>query len=169
MGSIHNKSRLFGGAPPHHNSPCTRAHQIGALAVVLTTFFFTRLFDQSSLSSSCPNSFNVHQSYNSRDDVVRFPNGDGSIVWPHRGYGSHLSLKIYVYDEHEIDGLKELMYGRDGKILPDSCLKGQWGTQVPILIISTLFMFICVVITCFLQLKFTKCNITEFILFNSRG
>lgn len=54
------------------------------------------------------------------------------MSWPDLGYGSQLSLKIYVYDEHEIDGLKDLMYGRDGKISVDSCLKGQWGTQVKI-------------------------------------
>ncbi|KAI3779236.1 hypothetical protein L2E82_08858 [Cichorium intybus] len=42
---------------------------------------------------------------------------------------SVLLLKIYVYDENEIDGLRQLLYGRDGKISADSCLKGQWGTQ----------------------------------------
>lgn len=53
-------------------------------------------------------------------------------MWPDRGYGTHLSLKIYVYDEHEIDDLKLLLYGRDGKISADACVKGQWGTQVKI-------------------------------------
>jgi hypothetical protein len=46
------------------------------------------------------------------------------------GYGTHLSLKIYVYEEDEIDGLKELLRGREGKISADACVKGQWGTQV---------------------------------------
>lgn len=53
-------------------------------------------------------------------------------MWPERGYGSHLSLKIYVYDEKEIDGLKDLLYGRDGTISTNACLKGQWGSQVKI-------------------------------------
>jgi hypothetical protein len=35
-----------------------------------------------------------------------------------------------VYDESEIDGLPELMRGRDGQITPQACVKGQWGTQV---------------------------------------
>lgn len=54
------------------------------------------------------------------------------FAWPERGFGSYLNLKIYVYDEDEIDGLKELLYGRDGKISGDACVKGQWGTQVKI-------------------------------------
>ncbi|KAI8531449.1 hypothetical protein RHMOL_Rhmol11G0138100 [Rhododendron molle] len=116
MGSPSNKpSRLMG---PHHNAPCTRAHQIGALALVAATFFLTRLFDHP--SSSC-NSYSL-------STVVDV----GPASWPERGYGSHLSLKIYVYDELEIDGLRPLMYGRDGKISPDACVKGQWGTQVKI-------------------------------------
>lgn len=61
-----------------------------------------------------------------------FVNNGKSISWPDRGYGSRLSLKIYVYDENEIDGLKELMYGRDGKVSAENCVKGQWGTQVKI-------------------------------------
>ncbi|OIV95829.1 hypothetical protein TanjilG_06805 [Lupinus angustifolius] len=48
---------------------------------------------------------------------------DGTQWWP-----GQLSVKVYVYDTEEIDGLKELMYGRDGKITEDACLKGQWGT-----------------------------------------
>jgi hypothetical protein len=35
-----------------------------------------------------------------------------------------------VYDESEIDGLRELMRGRDSQIMPQACVKGQWGTQV---------------------------------------
>ncbi|TKY45597.1 arabinosyltransferase ARAD1 [Spatholobus suberectus] len=45
---------------------------------------------------------------------------------------SQLSLKIYVYEPDEINGLEELMRGRDGKISEEACLKGQWGTQVKI-------------------------------------
>lgn len=37
-----------------------------------------------------------------------------------------------MYDENEIEGLKLLLYGRDGKISADACVKGQWGGQVKI-------------------------------------
>lgn len=127
MATIHSsKTRPF---PSHHTvTPCTRTHQIGALALVIITFFLTRIFDQSLNSSS----FSIPTSgqYRSKNDVIRFSDSGGSIFWPQRGYGTHLSLKIYVYDENEIDGLKHLLYGRDRKISPDSCVKGQWGTQV---------------------------------------
>ncbi|XP_004237727.1 probable beta-1,4-xylosyltransferase IRX10 [Solanum lycopersicum] len=129
MATIHSsKTRPF---PSHHTvTPCTRTHQIGALALVIITFFLTRIFDQSLNSSS----FSIPTSgqYRSKNDVIRFSDSGGSIFWPQRGYGTHLSLKIYVYDENEIDGLKHLLYGRDRKISPDSCVKGQWGTQVKI-------------------------------------
>jgi hypothetical protein len=125
MGSPNNKpARIF--SPHNHTSPpCTRTHQIGALLLIATTFFLTRLFDQA--FPTCPPSSlnNDHSSPN----VVHVSDG-GSLSWPQRGYGSHLSLKIYVYEEDEIDGLKELLRGRDGKISADACLKGQWGTQV---------------------------------------
>ncbi|KAJ6953082.1 hypothetical protein NC652_004924 [Populus alba x Populus x berolinensis] len=126
MGSPNNKpARIF--SPHNHTSPCTRTHQIGALLLIATTFFLTRLFDQA--IPTCPPSSlnNDHLSPN----VVHVSDG-GSLSWPQRGYGSHLSLKIYVYEEDEIDGLKELLRGRDGKISADACLKGQWGTQVKI-------------------------------------
>ncbi|GFZ09895.1 exostosin family protein [Actinidia rufa] len=122
MGSLTNKPRILG---PHHNSQCTRIHQIGALALVAATFFLTRLFDQSSLNS-------CHSSAIGSQDLLRFTGTVGSVSWPHRGYGPQLSLKIYVYDEREIDGLRPLLYGRDGKISADACVKGQWGTQVKI-------------------------------------
>ncbi|KAM0018393.1 putative xylogalacturonan beta-1,3-xylosyltransferase [Helianthus debilis subsp. tardiflorus] len=124
MGSTSNiKSRLF--APPS-STPCTRTHQIGALALIAITFFTTRLLDQSLTPST--SHFNQFQS-----DVVRFSGiDDGSVRWPRRGYGDEIDLKIYVYDENEIDGVKELLYGRDGRITPEACLKGQWGTQVKI-------------------------------------
>ncbi|KAJ7965436.1 Exostosin family protein [Quillaja saponaria] len=107
----------------HHQSLCTRTHQIGSLFLVVTTFFFTRLFDQ----SFAPYNLSTDQ-FRTSQNLAQV--GLGS--WPERGYGSHLSLKIYVYDEEEIDGLKALMYGRDGKITANACLKGQWGTQVKI-------------------------------------
>ncbi|KAJ0829204.1 putative exostosin [Helianthus annuus] len=127
MGSTSNiKSRLF--APPS-STPCTRTHQIGALALIAITFFTTRLLDQSLTPST--SHFNQFQS-----DVVRFSGiDDGSVRWPRRGYGDEIDLKIYVYDENEIDGVKELLYGRDGRITPEACLKGQWGTQVKVVVI----------------------------------
>lgn len=128
MGSIYsNKNRVFGSSSTtnHSNPVCTRTHQIGALALIFTTFFITRVLDQ------CFNSFEYYKSQN--DDVV-------SMRWPERGYGTHLSLKIYVYEENEIEGLKELMYGRDGKISPDMCVKGQWATQVSSLLFIYLFI-----------------------------
>ena len=93
----------------HQHQPlCTRTHQIGALLLVATTFFFTRMLSTSTLSTSV-----VHVSQ------PRFQWGQ-----------SQLSLKIYVYQEDEIDGLKELLRGRDAKITDEACLKGQWGSQV---------------------------------------
>ncbi|VFR00287.1 unnamed protein product [Cuscuta campestris] len=122
-----SSGRLFGPTAAHHHPPpCTRTHQILALALVITTFFLTRLFHQSLYRCS-----SVASEYGSGNDVVPFSDM-ASISWPQRGYGTHLSLKIYVYDEREIDGLNLLLYGREGKISPDSCLKGQWGTQVKI-------------------------------------
>lgn len=37
-----------------------------------------------------------------------------------------------MYDEDEIEGLRGLLYGRDGRISAESCVKGQWGSQVKI-------------------------------------
>ncbi|XP_022993881.1 probable glucuronosyltransferase Os04g0398600 [Cucurbita maxima] len=125
MGSVNNKGRQFG---IHHNPPlCTRSHQIGALLLVCTTFFLTRAVDRLLAPSAVKLSNGFAQSHYAVES-----NDDGSVSWPDRGYGSHLSLKIYVYDESEIQGLKALMYGRDGKITASACLKGQWGTQVKI-------------------------------------
>ncbi|KAI3897200.1 hypothetical protein MKX03_032391 [Papaver bracteatum] len=107
-----------------NNHPvCTKTNQILALILITTTFFLTRTFNQ-----YCPNNYSssfINKS--SSQDLYFINNG-----WPNRGFGNQLSLKIYVYEENEIDGLKELMYGRDGQITVDSCLKGQWGTQVKI-------------------------------------
>lgn len=50
--------------------------------------------------------------------------------WPERGYGAHLDLRIYVYLPDEIEGLVELVSGRDRSIRSSTCVKGQWGSQV---------------------------------------
>ncbi|KAF0895649.1 hypothetical protein E2562_013936 [Oryza meyeriana var. granulata] len=64
--------------------------------------------------------------------------GDGRVVgrggrrggdrspWPHR------DLRIYVYAEDEVDGLRALLRGRNDDVPAATCLKGQWGTQVKI-------------------------------------
>ncbi|XP_038685017.1 probable glucuronosyltransferase GUT1 [Tripterygium wilfordii] len=122
-GLINNKSR-------HQHPPiCTRTHQIGALFLVISTFFLTRLFDRS--FSPCTLDSSLDHSRTSEDGVVHFTDG-GYLSWPSRGYGTHISLKIYVYDESEIDGLNALLRGRDGSISPEACLKGQWASQVKI-------------------------------------
>jgi len=110
----------------HQSSSCTRTHQIGALALVAATFFLTRLFDET--FTSC-NHFSSNTGIPTSKAALSFDFGR-PFAWPERGFGSNLNLKIYVYDEDEIDGLKELLYGRDGKISADACVKGQWGTQV---------------------------------------
>ena len=125
MRSMSSKSRASGA---HHNVPCTRTHQIGALMLVVTTFFFTRLFDRSSFPP-CDPRISAADLVRTSSKPLPFTDG-GDLSWPQRGYGPHLDLKIYVYDENEVDGLKALMYGRDGRITPKDCLKGQWGTQV---------------------------------------
>ncbi|EEF36251.1 probable beta-1,4-xylosyltransferase IRX10 [Ricinus communis] len=100
---------------------CSRTHQIGALLLIVSTFFLTRLVDQS--FSTCTSYDVASQSQSHAQTLVHLING---------GYGTHPSMKIYVYEEKEIDGLKELLRGRDGKISADTCVKGQWGTQVKI-------------------------------------
>lgn len=115
------------------STACTRSHQIGALGLVVTTFFLTRVLLQNfsaSPSSSVANAGHYSSFETGNDAVVQHLRG--SFAWPHRGFGTHLSLKIYVYDENEIDGLKLLLHGRDGKITPEACIKGQWGSQVKI-------------------------------------
>ncbi|WVY90125.1 hypothetical protein V8G54_035639 [Vigna mungo] len=80
--------------PHHHHQPlCTRTHQIGALLLVTTTFFFTRLLSPCTLSTSV-----VHLSH-------------PQLQWGQ----SQLSLKIYVYEPEEINGLNNLLHGRDGE------------------------------------------------------
>ncbi|KAK4390999.1 putative beta-1,4-xylosyltransferase IRX10 [Sesamum angolense] len=125
LNSNNKSTRLF-STHAHHHSLCTRTHQIAAFALVVATFFLTRLFDHSLGPCSSPylNSFSDGNQYTAPDGVVRFGGSPG--------YGTHLTLKIYVYDENEIEGLKLLMYGREGKISSEACVKGQWGTQVKI-------------------------------------
>ncbi|KAL9680635.1 hypothetical protein QQ045_018520 [Rhodiola kirilowii] len=115
--NISSKSRA---ASAHH--AFNRTRQIAAASsLVIITFFLTRLF-----FPSCTVRDLVRPSHD-----LRF-GGDGSVIWQERGFGSALSLRIYVYEETEIDGLGLLMRGRDGKITAESCAKGQWGTQVKI-------------------------------------
>ncbi|GER47848.1 exostosin family protein [Striga asiatica] len=125
MASINStgKSSRFFSSQSYHSSTCGRTHQIAALALVVVTFFLTRLLDRSlgPCPSSLRDSFFGDDQSRAPEDVVRFGL-----------YGAHLNLKIYVYDEDEIDGLKLLMYGREGKISADACVRGQWGTQVKI-------------------------------------
>ncbi|KAJ7530080.1 hypothetical protein O6H91_15G078200 [Diphasiastrum complanatum] len=66
------------------------------------------------------------------DGVVETMFGPKGISWPKRGYGTYLSLRIYVYDVGEVEGLEELLKGRDHNIEYTDCIQGQWGTQVKI-------------------------------------
>ncbi|KAL8167606.1 hypothetical protein V2J09_009105 [Rumex salicifolius] len=113
---------------PHQPASCNSAHLIVALVLVVTTSFLSRFLHHSfSPCSFLQPPFGVVSS-----DVTIGFHSDGSISWPERGFGSYLNLKIYVYDENEIDGLKALMYGCNGSITADDCVQGQWGTQVKI-------------------------------------
>ncbi|EPS73727.1 hypothetical protein M569_01029 [Genlisea aurea] len=99
---------------------CTRAHQLAALALVVFTFLITRLLDHTvGQFQSCR-----LDSYSSVDQ-----NGN-SKSFAYRTYSGRLNLKVYVYDEDEIEGLRLLLYGRHGNISAENCVKGQWGTQV---------------------------------------
>ena len=123
MGSPSNKHRTF--TSHNHHSLFTRTNQIAALAITIITFFITRLLYQSSPCASQTSASQLPAS----PTALRV-NGGEFLSWPDRGYGSQLSLKIYVYEEDEIDGLKSLLYGRDGSIPAEACVAGQWGTQV---------------------------------------
>ncbi|GJN01207.1 hypothetical protein PR202_ga18454 [Eleusine coracana subsp. coracana] len=92
----------------HHHPVCTRAHQAAALLLVASTFLLTRLFDRLLLvdTSASPPTF--------------------------APAGWSANLRIYVYSEGEIEGLRALLRGRDGTVPTATCLKGQWGTQVKI-------------------------------------
>ncbi|KAL4284354.1 hypothetical protein GQ457_16G021560 [Hibiscus cannabinus] len=115
----------------HHGAHCTNTHQVGALLLIVATLLVARLFDHlpSALHSN-GSQFNLQD--RSPRKLSRFNGGRGYLSWPQRGYGSHLSLKIYVYDENEIEVLKPLMYGKEGNVDVDICYLGQWGTQVKI-------------------------------------
>nr|CAB3478883.1 unnamed protein product [Digitaria exilis] len=95
-----------------HHHACSRAHQVGALLLVAATFLLTRLFDRLLLDASSPSSSSFHLN-------------------PARPTQS-VDLRIYVYAEDEIQGLRALLRGRDGTVAAATCLKGQWGTQVKI-------------------------------------
>ncbi|XP_020600094.1 probable glucuronosyltransferase Os03g0107900 isoform X2 [Phalaenopsis equestris] len=130
MGSLSRGRALFTGGSHHQNIVCGRAHQIGAITLIAATFLLTRALDRLyyfPIPSSSPLSV-----VSGEPSVGTLFLSSGSLAWPHRGYGTSLSLRIYVYEESEVDGLRELMRGRDGKISVESCLKGQWGTQVKI-------------------------------------
>ncbi|CAM0907626.1 unnamed protein product [Alopecurus aequalis] len=97
---------MRGPQQPH----CTRAHQAGALLLVAATFLLTRLL------SAPPPPFPTSRSRSATPDLA-----------PHQDH-----LRVYVYDEDEIDGLRALLSGRDRTVSAATCLKGQWGTQVKI-------------------------------------
>ncbi|URE20146.1 Exostosin family [Musa troglodytarum] len=122
MGSI-SRGRNLGPGAGSGALPvlCGRVHQIGALGLIAATFLLTRAFDRLSYGGLA----------SVASSAALFERA-GALFWPDRGYGSRLDLKIYVYEEKEIDGLRELIRGRDGRISPDACVKGQWGTQVKI-------------------------------------
>lgn len=125
MNFYHRAKKIW----PHGSTPCTNTHQIGALLLIVATLLITRIpsaLDNSTSESSII--FN-QEPYSSRK---LFPFNGRYLSWPERGFGSHLSLKIYVYDENEIEGLKPLMYGKEGKVDVNICYLGQWGTQVKI-------------------------------------
>uniref|UniRef100_A0A0E0DKF0 Exostosin GT47 domain-containing protein n=1 Tax=Oryza meridionalis TaxID=40149 RepID=A0A0E0DKF0_9ORYZ len=100
-----------------HQPLCTRAHQAAALLLAAATFFLTRLLDRSTLSAPPP------------------PCAAPYSPWPHR------DLRIYVYAEDEVDGLRALLRGRNDDVTAATCIKGQWGTQVKIhqLLLSSRF------------------------------
>ncbi|CAD6235905.1 unnamed protein product [Miscanthus lutarioriparius] len=83
-----------------HHQACSRAHQVGALLLVAATFLLTRLFDRLLLDTSSSAPINPGRPSSSAD------------------------LRIYVYAEDEIQGLRALLRGRDGTITAATCLKG---------------------------------------------
>jgi hypothetical protein len=114
-------------------STCNRNHLVGALGIAVLTFFATRLLDQA--VGPCNIQSRSHESRSNAENrqyggTLQDVFGKSSAGWPEQGYGFQLSLKIYVYEEWEVDGLKELLRGRDHSVASDSCEKGQWGTQV---------------------------------------
>ncbi|KAK1275486.1 hypothetical protein QJS04_geneDACA010043 [Acorus gramineus] len=110
----------------HHPFSSLR-QALAGLALVVLTFLLTRTFDR----SSSPTSLHCSSPSDASSTAISVGRG-GDLHWPERGYGSRLSMRIYVYEEGEIDGLDLLMRGRDGRISAEACTKGQWGTQVKI-------------------------------------
>src|SRR5438105_2138635 len=96
-----------------HHPVCSRAHQLGALLLIAATFLLTRLFDR-----------------------LLLPDAPASSSSP---FAAAADLRIYVYSEDEIDGLRALLRGREGTVPAATCLKGQWGTQV----LSLLLLYGC--------------------------
>ncbi|GLU07066.1 hypothetical protein SLE2022_240420 [Rubroshorea leprosula] len=111
----------------HNQTQCTQTHWIGALILVFATHLFTRVLDYVPAPA---NTRGFNQLGRSSEGGLQF---DGGFpAWPQRGYGSYIDIKIYVYEENEIEGLKPLMYGKEGVIDVGICYQGQWGTQVKI-------------------------------------
>ncbi|GAB2224386.1 hypothetical protein Drorol1_Dr00005142 [Drosera rotundifolia] len=121
MGSPTTKSR--------HPSSLLR-HHLRSILLVAATFILTHLLDRISTGSFpsywCPFAARNHGS----PESIRFGGDDEPRFWMRDGSG--LDLRVYVYDEDEIEGLRGLLYGRDGRISAESCVKGQWGSQVKI-------------------------------------
>ncbi|KAI5084038.1 hypothetical protein GOP47_0000207 [Adiantum capillus-veneris] len=111
---------------------CSPFSFVWALALIVITFFCSRLLERP-LSGCDPEGKDPAGIARRNEQLGSFEEVFGkSVGWPQQGYGSFLSLRIYVYEEWEINGLKDLQSGRDHNIHPDSCAKGQWGTQVKI-------------------------------------
>ncbi|KAM1456598.1 hypothetical protein ACFX2I_033875 [Malus domestica] len=89
MGSVNNKPRPF--SAQHHQQPLyTRTHQIGALILVVATFFFTRLLD----CSFCPCASHfpaIDLLPNSRSSVQVIDCRD--LLWPQRGASKSCSIR----------------------------------------------------------------------------
>ncbi|MCO5550929.1 hypothetical protein L7F22_004423 [Adiantum nelumboides] len=118
--------------PKSSSQTCSPFSFVGALALIVITFFCSRLLDRP-LTGCVPQEQDA-AGITRKSEHLGFSKemfGE-SMGWPQQGYGSFLSLRIYVYEEQEIRGLRELQSGRDHNIHPDSCAKGQWGTQVKI-------------------------------------
>ncbi|GKV31057.1 hypothetical protein SLEP1_g39798 [Rubroshorea leprosula] len=111
----------------HNQTQCSQTHWIGALILVFATHLFTRVLDY---VPAPVNTIGFNQLGGSSEGGLQFESG--FPAWPQRGYGSHIDIKIYVYDENEIEGLKPLMYGKEGVIDVGICYQGQWGAQVKI-------------------------------------
>lgn len=129
MGSTkYNKPRWTAA---YNSKSCTLSHQIFTIVLLGFIYLLTN--------------FSLYQDRSSQR-LIRI-NG-GYLSWPDRGFGSRLSLKIYVYDEDEIEGLDTLLYGTDLNLTVDDCDKGRWGTQVRSLNIYVSIYCDCAVSLC---------------------